>query len=300
MAVIVSILGVMTLSGLGVAVAYLTSGRVGYEVTLWGSAAFVFFGMAFGLRHSVMEGIVGVGVYTAVGYLILKTIPEILPIFGGACAGLSLFILVIGVIGESEEAPQRDAEQRVLEEQRTRDEALLSNQEADWLEYRKHVATLPVATPKAGIGECLEVFRTYLNRVWSQLPPELFEPKDYGYELIHTWLQRQFERIVEKPLGCGIDRFYGEYDMEYDDDLPEKERPKRETPKCQPMEIWVNEKYEFDCLVSIRDGWHYTQPPFDYVLVYEDVGPDIPGKERYIPFDQARFELRPASWISKS
>jgi hypothetical protein len=56
----------------------------------------------------------------------------------------------------------------------------------------------------------------------------------------------------------------------------------------------------FDCLVSVHDGWHYTEPPFDYVLINEAVDPETPMKKRYILFNQARFELRPASWIGTS
>ncbi len=289
------ILIVSALAALGVAVAYFTSGWVGYKGILWGGAVFVFFGMAFGLRHSALEGIVATGIYTGVGYIILKEIPKILPIYGGAWAGCSLFLIVIGVLAESEEAPQREAaEQRALEEQRARDEAAYSKQEADRQEYRRKVASLPVATPKADIHECLKTFRTYLNRVWSRLPPYLFTPNDDNYELIHTWLQRQFNRIVEKPLGCRIIFSYGEYDADYNDDLPEKETPNPEMSQYQPMQIWVNGEYEFYCLVSVRDGWHYVEPPFDHVLVFEDESPDNPRGERYIPFDQARFELRPA------
>ncbi|MGD9304585.1 MAG: hypothetical protein PVF79_10005, partial [Desulfobacterales bacterium] len=62
-------------------------------------------------------------------------------------------------------------------------------------------------------------------------------------------------------------------------------------PQSRMMEIWVNGKYRFDSLVSVHDGWHHVEPPFDCVLVYADVDPNQP---RYIPLDQATFELRPA------
>ena len=81
MGVIVNVLSALVLSGLGVAVAYLTSGWVGYEVTLWGCAVFVLFGIVFAVRHSALEGILVAGVYTGVGYVILKAIPQILPFF---------------------------------------------------------------------------------------------------------------------------------------------------------------------------------------------------------------------------
>jgi hypothetical protein len=294
MKALLSILIALVLAALGVSLAYLTSGWVGYEVTLWGCAVLVLFGVVLGIGHSALEGIFFAGVYTAVGYFILKTVPQILPIFGGVFAGMSIYAIVIGVRSELEEAPRREAERRAREEQRARDEAAARKQEADWEEHRKRVAALPVATPQADIRACLEAFRTHLVRVWPRLPPDLFEPRDYGYELIHTWLQRQFERIVERPLGCRIATPYGEYDMDYDDELPAEETPRREALRYRPMEIRVDGQYEFDCLVSVRDGWHYTQPPFDYVLVHETVDPDIPDRKRYIPFDQARFELRPA------
>ena len=299
MVVIVNMLGALVLSGVCVVVAYLSSGWIGLQMTLWGCAVLVLFGVVFGIGHSALEGIFIAGLYTAAGYFILKTIPQILPIYGGFFAGISICGIVTGVRAELEEAPRREAEQRAMEERRARDEAAERKREADWQAYRKHVATLPIASPKADIRECLEDFRTYLNQAWSQLPSDLFEPKDYGYELIHTWLQRQFERIVEKPLGCRIASFYGEYDMDYDDELPSKETFKQQEPQYQPMDIWVNGKYDFDCLVSVRDGWHYTEPPFDHVLVTEDMGSNASMRDRYIPFDQARFELRPTSWISE-
>jgi hypothetical protein len=74
---------------------------------LWGSAVFVFLGIVVGIRHSALEGIVSTGVYAAAGYMILNTIPQFLPIFGGAFVGISLCGIVIGVLAELEEAPRR-------------------------------------------------------------------------------------------------------------------------------------------------------------------------------------------------
>jgi hypothetical protein len=294
MKVFLYILAALVFAGLGVAGAYFTSGWFGYKVTLWGSAVFIFFGAIVGIKQSVLEGLIVTGVYTGAGYFILRTIPEFFPIFAGVLAGGSLFGIVMGVRAELEEAPRREAEHREREEERARDEAARRKEEAKWEEHRQKAASLPVPTPKADIRERFEAFRTYLNRVWSGLPPQLFDPNDQGYELINTWLQRQFIRIVEVPLGCRISDSYGEYDQEYDDDLP-AEGPEPEMPPGRPMEIWVNGKYPLDSLVSVRDGWHYTEPPFDYVMVYAEVGSD----NKYIPLDQARFELRSASWISE-
>ena len=67
----------------------------------------------------------------------------------------------------------------------------------------------------------------------------------------------------------------------------------------RPMEILVNGKYELHSLVSVDDDGHYTEPPFDHVLIYEPGDPERTPRRRYIPFDQARFELRPVSWITK-
>ena len=300
MVVLLKMLSALVLSGACVTVAYLSSGWVGLQITLWGSAVLVPFGVVYGIGHTVIEGIVVAGLYTVVGYFILKMMPQILPIYCGVLVSTSIYGIITGVRTEIEEAPQREAERLATEEQRARDETARHNREAEWQAYRKHIATLPVASPKADIKECLEDFRTYLNQAWPQLPPDLFEPIDYGYELIHTWLQRQFERYVVKPLGCPYASFYGEYDSDYDDELPSMEPVNQQKPQYQPMEIWVNENYDFDCLVSVRDGWHYTEPPFDHVMVQEDMGPDASSRDRYIPFDQARFELRPAWWISES
>jgi hypothetical protein len=123
------------------------------------------------------------------------------------------------------------------------------------------------------VGERLNAFRTYLNRVWHRLPPQLFEPNDANYKLVHTWLQRQFIKIVVKPLGCQIELFYGDYDCEFDEELPGGETWAPETPEYQPMEIWVN------------------------MRVFEETDSEEGTSPSYLPFDQARFELRPASWI---
>lgn len=61
------------------------------------------------------------------------------------------------------------------------------------------------------------------------------------------------------------------------------------------MQVWVNDKLAFNSLVNVRDGWHYYEPPFDHVLVTDYTNPDTSPIERYTPFSQARFELRPAN-----
>jgi hypothetical protein len=147
------------------------------------------------------------------------------------------------------------------------------------------------------VGERLNAFRTYLNRVWHRLPPQLFEPNDANYKLVHTWLQRQFIKIVVKPLGCQIELFYGDYDCEFDEELPGGETWAPETPEYQPMEIWVNKIYTFDMLVGAHDGWYDNKPPFDYMRVFEETDSEEGTSPSYLPFDQARFELRPASWM---
>ena len=117
----------------------------------------------------------------------------------------------------------------------------------------------------------------------------LFEPNDANYKLIYTWLQRQFIEIVVKPLGCQIEIHYSEYDCEFDEDLPGGETNAPETPEYQPMEIWVNKKYLFDMLVRQRDGYYVDEPPFDYIMVYEDRGSEEGSTVSYIPFDQAQI-----------
>jgi hypothetical protein len=140
----------------------------------------------------------------------------------------------------------------------------------------------------------MNAFRSYLNKVWHRLPPQLFELNDANYELIHTWLQRQFIKIVVKPLGCEIEMQYGEYDCEFDEDLPGGETWTPRTAEYQPMEIWVNEIYSFDSLVDAQADY---KPPFDYIRVFNETDSEEGSTEEYLPFDQARFELRPASWI---
>jgi hypothetical protein len=58
MVVVVNIRIALVLSGLGVAMACISSGWIGYEVALWGCAVFVLIGIVFGFRHSALEGIV--------------------------------------------------------------------------------------------------------------------------------------------------------------------------------------------------------------------------------------------------
>jgi hypothetical protein len=296
MRVFLYILGTLLFAGLGIAMVYLTSGWIGYKVILWGSAVFVFFGVIIGIGQSAVEGILVTGVFTGTGYFILRTVPGFFPIYSGVLTGGSLFGIIMGIRAGLEEAPRREAEQREIEEERARDEMARRSEEAKWQEYRRKVASLPIPTPKADIKERFKAYLKHLNQVWSQLPQQLFEPNDEDYELINTWLQREFIRIVEVPLGCRISHTYGDYDPDYDDDLP-VDGPWPEIPHTRPMEIWVDGNYQFDSLVTVRDDWRYAEPPFDYVLVYDEEDPDTGMWEKYIPLDQAHFELRSASWI---
>jgi hypothetical protein len=296
MRVFLYILGTLLFAGLGIAMVYLTSGWVGYKVILWGSAVFVFFAAIIGIGETAIEGIVLTGLCTGIGYFILRTVPGFFPIFSGILIGGSLFGIIMGVRTELAEAPRREAEQREMEEERIRDEMARRSEEAKWQEYRREVASLPVPTPKADIKERFKAFQKHLNQVWSRLPEQLFEPNDEDYEHINTWLQREFIMIVEVPLGCRISHTYGEYSPDYGDDLP-MDGPWPEIPQTRPMEIWVDGEYPFDSLVTVRDGWHYAEPPFDYVLVHDEEDPDTGVTEKYIPLDEAHFELRSASWI---
>ena len=105
--------------------------------------------------------------------------------------------LVLAALGAGlawhEEAPQREAEERAREHEIAREKEEIRKREAEWQEYERKVASLPVPTPKADIRECLEAFRTYLNRVWPRLPQDLFTPNDEDYELIHNWLDPLME-----------------------------------------------------------------------------------------------------------
>ena len=53
----------------------------------------------------------------------------------------------------------------------------------------------------------------------------------------------------------------------------------------------------FDMLVGAHDGWSEYKPPFDYMRVFKETGSEEGITAEYLPFDQARFELRPASWV---
>ena len=101
--------------------------------------------------------------------------------------------------------------------------------------------------------------------------------------LIYTWLQRQFVKIVVKPLGCEIEHQYGDYDREFDEDLPGGDTWTPKTPDYKPMEIWVNEIYTFDSLVDAQADY---KPPFDYILVYEASELDGSWTTKYIPFNR--------------
>jgi len=150
------------------------------------------------------------------------------------------------------------------------------------------------------IRNFLQAFRTYLNQVWPRLPPELFERHGNYHQPIHTWLQKQFIRIMEKRLGCPLQIRYGEYDRDFDVNLSAEEKSvEPKLPQYRPMEIWANGKYEFHSLVSVDDDGHYTRPPFDHVLIFLPGNRDVTLERKCIPFDQARFELRPVNWITK-
>ena len=299
--IVSSILGTLISAAVGIILSYLAIGWVGQKVTLWGCAALIFFGTVIGLRETVIEGIILTAIVVALGYLILKNFPVYLPVFPGSFAGLSIFMIVVGLIEEAKEAPQREAREREWRAQREQEEARWKAQqakaEARWQERRRKIAKLPVPSPKADITERINAFRNYLNKVWHRLPQKLFETNEFNYELVHTWLQRQFIKIVEKPLGCKLDMQYGDYDWEFDEDLPGGEPEETADLEYQPMEIWINDRYEFDCLITIRDDVYFVEPPFDYIRVFDDNGPGDTRGSEYIPFDQARFALRPASWI---
>ena len=302
--IVLPILGALISAAIGIVLSQFTIGWVGQTITLWGCAALIFFGFVIGMRQTVIEGIVLTAILTGLGYAILKTFPAYLPLFPGSLAGISILMIVIGMIEESKEAPRREAQKRKWKEQQAQEEARWKAREAEtearWQEHRRRTAKLPVLSPMADITECINAFRNYLNRVWHRLPQKLFESNEFGYEHVHTWLHRQFIKIVEKPLGCRLDMHYGDYDWEFDEELPGGEPEQPADLEYQPMEIWVNEKYEFDCLITIRDGVYYVEPPFDYIKVFEDRGPEEARGSTTIPLDQARFELRPASWISQS
>jgi hypothetical protein len=102
---------------------------------------------------------------------------------------------------------------------------------------------------------------------------------------------------VEKPLGCRLEVQYGEYGCDFDEDLPGAKSEKPAEPEYQPMEIWVNETYMFDMLVGAHEGWYDNKPPFDSIKVYKETDSEEGMTASYLPFDQARFELRPAAWI---
>ena len=266
---------------LGFAIVYWISGWIGYQWTLWGCAVIVFFVFVIGIGETIIDGLVPTAVITILNYIAMKVKPELLPIIAGVLVGL----FIGGIVLARFEANEDDRKQ--------------AKKQQEWQEYCRYIETLPVAKPKADICRCLQAFRSYLNQVWSRLPSELFERHDNYYQPIHTWLQRQFVRIMEKRLGCPLQIRYGEYDQDYDDHWPEKKSTEPKSLQYRPMEIWVNGKYEFHSLVSVDDDGHYTEPPFDHVLIFDTGNPERVPRRRYIPFDQARFELRPVSWITK-
>jgi hypothetical protein len=293
-------LGAIISAAFGVAITHLVVGWVGKDIVLWGCIVLIFFGVVIGIGHTVIEGIVVAAILGAGGYFFLNKIPAFVLYFPGALAGFSIFMIVIGLIAESKEAPLREAQERAQKTQHEKEAEWRAEREAaeaEWESYRRKLATLPVPTPKADIGERLNAFREYLNRVWHKLPPQLFEPNDEDYKLIYTWLQRQFDKIVEKPLACRLEMQYGDYDCDFDEDLPGGESVEQAEPEYQPMEIWVNEIYTFDMLVGAHDDWSEYKPPFDYIRVFKETGSEEGITAEYLPFDQTRFELRPASWI---
>ena len=155
----------LVLAALGAGLAWLGSEWIGQAWVLWVSAVLVFLGIVIGIRHPFFEGVVFAGVYVGAGYAILKIVPQILPVFCGATAGFSFFGIILGTLAWHEKAPQREAEERAQEHEIAREKEEIRKREAEWQEYERKVASLPVPTPKADIRECLEAFRTYLNRV---------------------------------------------------------------------------------------------------------------------------------------
>lgn len=263
------------------AIVYWISGWIGYQWTLWGCAVFVFFTFVIGIGETLIDGLVPAVVITILNYIIMKVKPELMPIIGGALVGLFIGGMIFAMF-------------QMFEEDRRQ-----ARKQQEWQEYCRYVEALPIANPKADIRKCLQAFRADLNRVWSQLPPELFERHNNYYQLIHTWLQKQFIRFMEKRLGCPLQICYGEYDSDFDVTWSKDKSTEPKLPQYRPMEIWVNEQFQFHSLVSVEDGGHYTVPPFDHVLIFLPGDRDDTLERKCIPFDQARFELRPVDWITK-
>jgi hypothetical protein len=111
--IVLFILGAIISTAFGVAITYLAVGWVGKDIVLWGCIVLIFFGIVIGIGHTVIEGIVIAAILGAGGYFFVNKIPTFVLYVPGALAGFSIFMIVVGLIAVSKEAPEREAQARV-------------------------------------------------------------------------------------------------------------------------------------------------------------------------------------------
>ena len=110
-------LGAIISAAFGIVITHLAVGWVAKDIVLWGCIVLIFFGIVIGIGHTVIEGIVVAAILGAGGYFFMNKIPAFVLYVPGAFAGFSIFMIVMGLIAESKEAPLREAQERTRKTQ---------------------------------------------------------------------------------------------------------------------------------------------------------------------------------------
>jgi hypothetical protein len=145
----------------------------------------------------------------------------------------------------------------------------------------------------------IETYRYLLNSFWDKAS-EVSQGAGGG-DWLNDWKQANWELIVESGLASGSPVFLLPY-AEGADYYGASSRVFR--PEALPTHavccvkcgdacdlltgdpvVFPPGGFQFECFVTMRDGWYYEEPPFDCVLILLDDG------EIVLPIDAVGFRL---------
>jgi hypothetical protein len=149
--------------------------------------------------------------------------------------------------------------------------------------------------------QLLEKYRALLSKFW--LDATTIAKDAGGDEWLNDWKQANWELIVEGGLGSSPSITlvpYGE-GAEFYGSSSRILRPEavpthavRGRPVSNAVEalsgqlaVFPTDGLVVESFVTMRDGWYYEEPPFDFVLFIED------GSERVLSLEAAEFFLGP-------
>ncbi|MCD4652498.1 hypothetical protein K8T06_01020 [bacterium] len=149
------------------------------------------------------------------------------------------------------------------------------------------------------LNDLTMIFQKLLNSMWGKMV-EISEVSDPD-SLLDDWKQANWELIVEsklsanhtiylQPYGNGADYYGNSSRILCPEGLP------THAVNCvsdQPLNDRItgdlihfpDNGLPFECLVTMRDGWYYEEPPFDSILII------INGVEFVVGFEEVNFIL---------